>query len=455
MGRRYTPPEGWDFQGFTFDLKPTAEQERLLDRFFGARRFSHNWTVELLRGGVVAFLMTGMSTEAPSLYGMRKRWNAEKHALAVDEDTGEPWWDEISKEVFVDGIKGAVDGYWRWVRTRNEENPRKRAGFPKRHKKNKRRDSFTIPRSGPDQQLCRRGAVYVPRIGWIATRESTRKLARLIEQGRGEALAVTVSRRGKRLTASVRACVQRPQRNHAPAQPQSRVGVDVGERVLAVVAAPDGTILERVENPKPLAEVLRKVKLLNRRLARQKKGSNRWKRTKEELSETYALTARVRRDTAHKLTSRLAKTHGVVVMEDLNVAGMRKGGAKHLRDAPLGEIRRQMEYKTGWYNSNLILADRFFPSSKLCSACGAKNSIGRKQKWECETCGAAHDRDDNAAVNLARYGLEQNPRGRVDPVQAPAVRSRRDSHAARSIVNLAETRVDAAPPCEAKTAHAA
>lgn len=450
MGRRYMPPDGWALQGFSFALDPTAEQERALGRCFGARRFAHNWAVAHLSAGIVAYRMTGISTPAPSLFGLRKRWNQEKRSVAVDAATGEQWWAEVSKEVFNDGIRGAVDSYWRWQKWRAGKLAGPRVGFPRFHRRGKHRDSFTITRNSPDQGLLKRGAVYVPRVGWIKTHESTRKLARLIEQGRGEALAVTVTRRGTRVYASVRACVQRPQRHHRPSDPSSRVGVDIGERVLASVARPDGTIVERVPNPRPLTESLAKLRHLNRKLARQKQGSNRWNHTKEELTRLHHRTACIRRDAIHKLTTRLAKTHGEVVIEDLNVAGMRKGGAKHIKDAPLGEFKRQMAYKADWYNSSLVLADRFYPSSKLCSVCGEKGEPGKTQGWRCAHCGTVHDRDDNAAVNLARYRLPEQPHGRVDPVQAPAVRSGGTSQAGRSDIRHAPQPA-VAPPCEHKT----
>lgn len=450
MGRRYQVRDGWALQGFEFALAPTPAQERALNRFFGARRFAHNWAVAHISARLVAYRMAGISAEYPSMPRLRKRWNMEKLSIAVDPATGEAWWSEVSKEVFNDGIEGAVDAFQRWQDSRSGKLKGRRVGFPRYHKRGKRRDSFTITRNGPDRALVRRGAVYVPRIGWIKTHESTRKLARLIEQSRGEALAVTVARKGTRLHASVRACVLRPQRDHKPAMPESRVGVDVGERVLAVVARPDGEIVERVANPKPLAESQAKLRQQNRRLARRKQGSNRWNQTKEELTRLHRRTASIRSDAVHKLTTRLAKTHGEIVIEDLNVAGMRKGGAKHMRDAPLGEFKRQMGYKSCWYNSSLVLADRFYPSSKTCSVCGEAGEPGSKQKWRCAHCGTVHDRDDNAAVNLARYRPQQQPHGRVDPVQAPAVRSGGTSQAGRSDVRPAHQPA-VAPPCEHNT----
>jgi transposase len=125
-------------------------------------------------------------------------------------------------------------------------------------------------------------------------------------------------------------------------------------------------------------------------------------------------TVRVHENTRHhihRLTTRLAKTHGEIVAGGLDAAGMlrQKGltGARARRrglsDSALGEPRRHLTYKTGWYGSRLVVADRWFPSSKTCHACGHVQDIGWAEHWICGSCGVVHQRDDNAAINLARY----------------------------------------------------
>ena len=457
--RRFDPPDGFVLQGFSFALKPTGDQQQKLNRFFGARRFAHNWAVTQIKAQLFVWRWLGVSTPAPSLYGLRKTWNQQKHKVAVNATTGEAWWRDVSKEVFNDGIRSAVDSYWRWQKSRAGTLAGPRVGFPRYHRKGRRQDTFTISRADPTQVLVGRGCVRIPKIGWVATHESTRKLARLIEQGRGQALAVTVTRKGTRLFVNVRACVQRPQTNTKPRTGAVRVGVDVGERVLAVIATPDGQILERVENPKPLTNALAQLRRLDRKLARQKKGSNRYNKTRIERQRLYSRVARVRLDAVHKLTTYLTKNHSEVVIEDLCSAGMRKGGAKHLRDAMFGEIKRQMVYKGDWYGCNVVLADRFFPSSKTCSACGVVGDPGRKQSWACNTCGVVHDRDDNAAVNLARYQLDENENvmnRRVVPVQAPAVRSGGTNNKTvdgRNDVSKTGVLSAVVPPCKHKTSN--
>ena len=257
-------------------------------------------------------------------------------------------------------------------------------------------------------------------IGVVRTCESMRKLSRRVDRGTARILGVAVAREGCRLEAKLGVGILRPQRHHKPTQPASRVGVDIGERVLVVVASPVGTIVERVPNPAPLKRHLAELRRLNRELARQKRGSNNWHRTRRKMNRLHHKIACIRRDALHKLTTRLAKTHGAIVIEGLDVAGMRKGGAKHLRDANLGEFRQRMEYKCAWCNSTLVVADRWFPSSKTCSGCGHVQDIGPAKRWTCHECKTDHDRDDNAAVNLARY---EDGLGLVECQRTCAVRS--------------------------------
>jgi putative transposase len=194
--------------------------------------------------------------------------------------------------------------------------------------------------------------------------------------------------------------------------------VDVGIRNLAVLSTG-----ERVASPQALQRSLRKVRRLNRELHRRAIGSRRRKQTRRRLARVHARAANLRRDALHKLTTTLTTQHGTIVVEQLNLAGMVRNRrlARALTDAGLAELRRQLTYKAGWYGSRLIMADRFYPSSKTCSACGwvkAKLTLAERT-FTCEACGLQLDRDLNAARNLATLaqhvaqsgGETQNARG--------------------------------------------
>jgi putative transposase len=203
----------------------------------------------------------------------------------------------------------------------------------------------------------------------------------------------------------------------------------LGIKTLAVLSTG-----EQVPNPRHLGQALRKVRRLSRTVSRRRGPdrrtrpvpSNRWRRASADLAKAQGRVADQRKDGLHKLTTRLASGFGTVVVEDLHVAGMLANHrlARHVADASFAEIRRQLTYKTAWRGGTLIVADRWFASSKTCSQCGAvkaKLALSERQ-WTCTTCGTVLDRDVNAAVNLARLaasGADSNGRG-ADQKTGPA-----------------------------------
>ncbi len=429
---RFGIPEGWTVQAFCFALDPSPEQAACLRRQFGGRRYARNWAVRTLKDDLTRYQETGEQTAAPSLAGLRKRWNQAKDAECVDAETGLVWWPHVSKEAFADGIKAAVDGYWNWQASRAGTRAGRQAGFPRFAKKGRDRDRVTFTTGAIRVEPDRRH-VTLPRVGTVRVHENTRRLQRLMAKGRARILAVTVSRQGTRLVAAFRVLIQRPVQP-GPAWPGSRVGVDVGVRVLATVASVHGEILQRVPNPRPLEAALKQLRRLSRERSRRTRGSSRYLQTQQKITRLHRRVACIRGHHLHTLTTRLAKTHGEIVVEGLDAAAMlrQKGlpGARARRrglsDSALAETRRQLSYKTGWYGSRLIVADRWYPSSRTCHACGSVQDIGWAEHWTCTGCGAGHQRDDNAAVNLARYEDTSMPGdSAVGPVRA-AVKRRAD-----------------------------
>jgi putative transposase len=229
-------------------LDPTGDQVRSLARHFGARRKAYNWTVATLKGGIEAWRGAGVDTAKPSLRILRKRWNTVKNEVCVNLETGVVWWPECSKEAYADGIAGAVDAYWNWQASRAGTRAGTRVGFPRVRRKGRDADRVSFSTGAMRVEPDRRH-LTLPVIGTVRTHEDTRRIERLIKAGRARVLAISVRRNGARLDACVRVLVQRRQQPTV-AHPGSRVGVDVGVRRLATVAAADGTVIE-VENPRP------------------------------------------------------------------------------------------------------------------------------------------------------------------------------------------------------------
>jgi putative transposase len=205
--------------------------------------------------------------------------------------------------------------------------------------------------------------------------------------------------------------------------------VGIGDHLLTVMA-PDGSVIEKVPNPRALRSALADLRRANRVLSRKAEGSSRWRTARQRLGRVHVRAANIRADALHKATTRLAKTHGQVVIEDLAVRPLVRGIRSHRKawaDAAAGEFRRQLTYKAGWYGCDLWVADRWYPSSKTCSACGLVNgSLTLADRcWACPGCGAVHDREENAGTNLARLPAswaEALSDGKTAPVRRVAVK---------------------------------
>jgi putative transposase len=334
-----------------------------------------------------------------SLYAMRKEWNHAKEQVA-------PWWAECSKEAYNTGLDQLARALKNWSESAKGERKGRRVGFP-RFKSRRRHTPSVRFTTGVIRLEDDRRHVRLPRLGTIKTHESTRKLQRRIADGRARILSVTVRAEAGRWFASFTVEVQRTIR--APARPDAVVGVDLGVKALAVFS--DGR--PPVENPKHYDTARRKLARLSRRVSRRqgpdrrtgRQASNRWRKANAARNRVHHRTVNLRRDAIHKLTTGLAREYGSIVVEDLNVAGMVKNRrlARAVSDAGFGQIRRQLTYKTTWNGGTLIVADRWYPSSKTCSRCGVVKTKLRlsERTYTCTTCGLAPDRDENAARNLA------------------------------------------------------
>ena len=218
------------------------------------------------------------------------------------------------------------------------------------------------------------------------------------------------------------------------------IGVDLNLERLAVCSHGSA-----YENPRTLKQYERKLKHFQRLLSKKKKGSRNWMKLKKEIASLHEKITCIRKDAIHKMTKQIVcdSQADAIVIEDLNVSGMMKNDklSKHIQDASFHEVRRQIEYKCLWYGKTLIVADRFFASSKTCHNCGWHNdglTLGDRQ-WECPVCHTRHDRDRNAALNLKSFGLKALARdtGEVKPLEKPSVDDRTAMYL-RSMVSVNE-----------------
>lgn len=208
---------------------------------------------------------------------------------------------------------------------------------------------------------------------------------------------------------------------------ETAIGIDTGLKTFAVCS--NG---EEFAATHFLKEEKRKLKLLGRKLSKKQKGSKAFNDTKQRIAKIHSRVVHKRMDYLHKITHRLTHENqvGTICVEDLNVKGMLRN--KHLAydisDAGIGIFYTLLAYKCEWYGVNLVEIGRFQPSSKMCSCCGYINKALTLsvRNWTCPECGANHDRDYNASVNIRNFGLEtlRMERAEVKPVECPLVDDR-------------------------------
>jgi putative transposase len=346
----------------------------------GCARFAYNWALSQWNEHW-AFQKKLPQSERKyiSEQDLRKRLNAIKR-------TDYPFLMDVTKYAPQEAIKQLGTAFKNFFKGK--------ARYPK-YRKRYVDDRFTI---GNDQVQVKGKKVRFPHIGWIKMREAIRFA--------GKVKTVSISREADRWFISF--CVEVDDhtcyfKQHAENQGEV-TAVDVGAEVLATLS--NG---EKFENPKPLRKNLKKLKQLQKALARKKKGSKNRQRAKMRIAKLHRRISNIRKDAMHKMTSSIADRFRMICVENLNVKGMMKNRrlALSLADASFYEAKRQLTYKAKLRGGVVIEAPRFFASSKLCSCCNQKNEQLKlsDRSWVCQSCGTEHDRDINAAVNLRQYAV--------------------------------------------------
>lgn len=362
------------YRAYKTELKINNKERSLLVQCAGAARFVYNW-------GLTDRIEKREKEIKTSKYDQTVRFNAIKDKLC-------PWIRQypykLVESEFIN-LEAAYQNFFRRVKQGTEK-----PGFPKFKSKKKGVGSFTL-RVGIK---AKKDAVKLPRIGWFELKEKG-----YIPTEGIKILSATISEKAGRWFVSIQV-EQEIEVTQATAEP---VGVDLGIKTLAVCSSG-----QSFENPKALKQAQKKLRRLQRELARRKTGGNNREKTKQKIANLHYRIANIRKDTLHKTTSSITAINkqdrpSVVVIEDLNISGMVKNRnlAQAISDVGMGEFRRQIEYKTLWAGENLLIAPRFFASSKTCSDCGVINKelTLAHRYWTC-ICGSYHDRDKNASYNL-------------------------------------------------------
>jgi putative transposase len=353
-------------------LNPTHEQEQKFGQAAGTARFCYNWGLSAIKQ---ALDHQNRVPVARSLRDEFKRIRKEQY----------PWTFEVGKSAIDGAFVNLGNAIKNFFASRDGTRKGKRMGFPTRKKKKHGRGSFYVAN---DRLTLDGNWVTIQKVGRVNMTESLRFA--------GKIMGAVVSQRAGWWWMSIQ--VEVPTPAHPP-KPESMIGVDVGVKSLAVTS--DGQV---VENQKHLKQALRKVKRLHRSLSRKQKGSKNRSKAGRKLAKAYFKVACKRSDSLHKLTASLTRSATLIGIENLNVAGMLKNRrlAQAVSDVSFGEFRRQLTYKGETSNCQIVVVDRFFPSSKTCHQCQAINDglTLDMREWTCAGCGSVLDRDVNAARNI-------------------------------------------------------
>ena len=296
-------------------------------------------------------------------------------------------------------------------------------GFPKFSAKNRSVPSFRLRnRAGPGEipgeqpiRFLDAHHLYLPKIGNVKVLGSTKKVRRMLDSGRFHIYSVTITLRGGRWIVSLTGVAAQfhPARRSVKGRHPRRVGIDRGIKSLAVVTDTNGDFLISFEGVNELHLAEARLIMTQKALARTTPGSKGHAQAKATLNKRHRKVAVTRKHLVHQVSFWLVTHCSSLVLEDLDVESMKKDRrlAKAISDSGMGELRRQIEYKAQWYGVEVIIASRWFASSKMCSGCGeVKAELDLSQRtYHCEVCGLAIDRDLNAAINLARWTANAAP----------------------------------------------
>ena len=375
------------------ELVPNKKQEAYFVKACGVARFAYNWALEQWNKQYQAYKQDN-SLPKPNEFNLRKQLNAIKREQY-------PFLMEVTKCAPQQAIKNLGKAFTSFFKKQNK--------YPK-FKKKGRNDSFYMDNC---QFQVAGKRIHIPKLGWVKMRENIRFY--------GNIISATISRTADKWFVSIQIAIEiNPQ--PTAIENQEAVGVDLGVADLAILS--DGT---KFSGSKPLKKSLKKLKRLSRSLSKKqwveeiytdkdgverkrKVPSKNYLKAKTKLARLHAKIANIRKDSLHKLTTYLIQKYDIICIEDLNVKGMmqNKKLARAISDMGFYEFKRQLLYKAEMCGKYIVLADRWFPSSKTCSECGHKMDKMplSVREWDCPNCHTHHDRDINAAINLKKYGLE-------------------------------------------------
>ena len=371
-------------RAYKYKIKPTMKQQHQLQQVFGCTRFIYNWGLDIKS--------KSWSIEHKTI----SYFELAKKLTELKKNEKYKWLKQIPAECLQQSLRNLDNAYTQFFKGIKS--------FPRfKTKKNSKNCAKYTQAIYFDFDKWK---VKVPKCGWVKLCEN-----KTFDLSSSKIGTLTVSRdKCGEYWCTIVVDDNAPQKSKTKISEETSVGIDLGIKDYAILS--DGT---KYSNPKYYENNRLKLKVLQQKFARTKKGSNRHEVMRLKVARQYKKITNSKIDFLHKLSTDLIRRYNTICLENLNVEGMMKNHnlAMAIQSASWSEFVSQLKYKAEWEGKNIVFIGRFEPSSKTCNKCGyVKHDLKLSDReWVCPICGKHHDRDINAAINIKMFAL--NPQALV------------------------------------------